>query len=186
MLFYQWCDLWNFSFRINMKSTTGSACLRLTFLLFVGSHIPCTAGLTDPDEIALILKTHNDARAAVNAADMYELVSFETKLQESISACWWNPVGEPSLLLALCVYIREPSYYKHAWTHWGRVTHICVSNLTIIGSDHGWSPGRRQAIIRTNTWILLIGPSGTNFIEMLVGNQTFSFRKMHLKMSSVL
>ena len=28
----------------------------------------------------------------------------------------------------------------------GRVTHICVSKLTIIGSDNGLSPGRRQAI----------------------------------------
>ena len=34
-------------------------------------------------------------------------------------------------------------------THWGRVKHICVSKLTIIGSDNGLSPGRRQAIIRT-------------------------------------
>ena len=32
-------------------------------------------------------------------------------------------------------------------THWGRVTHICVDKLTIIGSDNGLSPGRRQAII---------------------------------------
>ena len=32
-------------------------------------------------------------------------------------------------------------------TYWGRVTYICVSKLTIIGSDNGWSPGRRQAII---------------------------------------
>ena len=43
-------------------------------------------------------------------------------------------------------------------THWGRVTHICVGNLTIIGSDNGLSPGRRQAIILTNAGILLIGP----------------------------
>ena len=28
-----------------------------------------------------------------------------------------------------------------------RVTHICVGKLTIIGSDNGFSPGRRQAII---------------------------------------
>ena len=71
-------------------------------------------------------------------------------------------------------------------THWGRVTHKCVGNLTIIVSDNGLSPGRRQAIIRTNAWILLIGPLGTNFREILVRNQTFSFRKMHLKMSSAL
>ena len=32
-------------------------------------------------------------------------------------------------------------------THWGRVTHICVGKLSIIGSDNGLSPGRRQAII---------------------------------------
>ena len=53
-------------------------------------------------------------------------------------------------------------------THWGRVTHICVSNLTIIGSDNGLSPDRRQAIIWTNAGILLIGPLGTNFSEILI------------------
>ena len=69
-------------------------------------------------------------------------------------------------------------------THWGRVTHICVSNLTIIVSDNGLSPGRRQAIIWTNAGILLIGHLGTNFNEILIGIQTFSFKKLHLKTSS--
>ena len=69
-------------------------------------------------------------------------------------------------------------------TDWGRVTHICVSKLTIIGLDNGLSPGRRQAIIWTNAGILLIRPRGTNFSEILIGNQTFSFKKMHLMMSS--
>ena len=69
-------------------------------------------------------------------------------------------------------------------THWGRVTHICVGNLTIIGPDNCLSPGRRQAIIWTNAVILLIGPWGTNFSEILIGIQAFSFKKMHLKMSS--
>ena len=69
-------------------------------------------------------------------------------------------------------------------THWGRMTHICVSNLTIIGSDNGLSPGRRQAIIWTNVGILLIGPLGTNFSEILIAIHKFSFKKMHLKKSS--
>ena len=69
-------------------------------------------------------------------------------------------------------------------THWGRVTHICVSKLTILGSDNGLSPGRRQPIIWTNAGILLIGPLRTNFSEMLIEIHTFSFKKMHLKMSS--
>ena len=64
------------------------------------------------------------------------------------------------------------------------MTHICVVKLTIIGSDNGLSPGRRQAIILTNAGILLIGPLGTNFIGILIGIQTFSFKKLHLKMSS--
>ena len=69
-------------------------------------------------------------------------------------------------------------------THWGRVTHICVSKLTIIGSDNGLSPGRRQAIILTNAGILLIRPLGTNFNEMLIEIVKFSFMKMRLKVSS--
>ena len=69
-------------------------------------------------------------------------------------------------------------------THWGRVTHICVGNLAIIGSDNGLSPGRRQAIIWSNAGILLNGPLGTNFSEISIGNQRFSFTKMHLNMSS--
>ena len=83
--------------------------------------------------------------------------------------------------------IQLTSWYSSRYwflTHWGRVTHICLDKLTIIGSDNGLSPGRRQAIIWTNAGILLIGPLGTNFIEILVGIQTFSFKKMHLKMSS--
>ena len=68
--------------------------------------------------------------------------------------------------------------------HWGWVTHICVSKLNIIGSDNGLSPGRRQAIIWTNTGILLIWPLGTNFSEMLIEIHTFSFNKMHVKMLS--
>ena len=62
--------------------------------------------------------------------------------------------------------------------------HICVSKQTIIGSDNGLSPGRRQAIIWTDVGILLIEPLGTNFGEILIKIITFSVKKMHLKMSS--
>ena len=59
-------------------------------------------------------------------------------------------------------------------THWGRVTHICVSKTIIIGSDNGLSPGRRQAIIWTDAGILLNGPWGTNFSEISIKIYTFS------------
>ena len=50
-----------------------------------------------------------------------------------------------------------------ALTHWGRVTHICVGKLTIIGSDNGLSPGRRQAII----WTI----AGRNIVNWTLGNK---------------
>ena len=62
-------------------------------------------------------------------------------------------------------------------THWGRVTHICVGNPTIIGSDNGLSPGRRQAIIWTNAGILLFGPLGTNFSDFFCRNYSIFIKK---------
>ena len=67
--------------------------------------------------------------------------------------------------------------YPHLLTHWGRVTHICISKLTFIGSYNCLAPGRRQTIIWTHAGILLIGPMGTNFSETLIRIQTFSFKK---------
>ena len=58
------------------------------------------------------------------------------------------------------------------------MTHICVSDLTSISSDYGVSPGRRQAIIRTNAGILLIRPLETNFSEFLVEILIFSFKNL--------
>ena len=51
-------------------------------------------------------------------------------------------------------------------THWGRVKHIFVDNLTIIGSDNRWSTDRRQAIIWTNAGISL----ETNLSDILIAN----------------
>ena len=82
------------------------------------------------------------------------------------------------------IFENQKSCIYMTLTHWGRVTHIYVSKLTIIGSDNGLSPGRRQATIWTNGGILLIGPLGTNFREILIEIQSFSFKKTHLKMSS--
>ena len=57
------------------------------------------------------------------------------------------------------------------------------SELTSIASDNGLSPGRRQAIIWMNAGILLIGPLGTNFSEILIEIQTFSLKQICVKMS---
>ena len=95
------------------------------------------------------------------------------------------------------VLIRAGVYCPHLWaqlvwseevlslTHWGRVMHICVSKQTIVGSDNGLLPGRRQAIIWTNAGILLTGTLETNFNEISIKIRIFSFKKMGLNMSSV-
>ena len=69
-------------------------------------------------------------------------------------------------------------------TYWGGVTHICVGNLTIIGSNNGLSPGWRQAINWTSAGILLVGRVVTNFSEILFQLLAFSFKKMRLKVST--
>ena len=53
--------------------------------------------------------------------------------------------------------------YINGLTRWGRVTHICVGKLIILGSNNGLSPGWRQAIIWTNAWISLILILGNKF-----------------------
>ena len=126
---------------------------------------------------------------------------FTTKSCIYVQVCFWcfslseNQILSESFYDAIGIDTAEKSwrpqpvgilsaFYWHGLTHWGRVTHICVNKLTIIGSDNGLSPGRRQAIIWTNDGILLIGPLGINFREILIEILTFSFKKMHLKMSS--
>ena len=109
---------------------------------------------------------------------------------------WWAVWFDFAESSQKCSSDVEAGKHMHQWTgplpepitylltHWGRVTHICVGKPTIIGSDNGLSPDRRQAIIWTNAGILLIGALGTYFGEILTGIQTFSFKKMHLKMAS--
>ena len=66
------------------------------------------------------------------------------------------------------------------------MTHKCVGNLTIIGSDNGLTPGRCPANIWTNACVFLVGPVETNFNEISIGILTFSFKKMCLKASSAI
>ena len=70
----------------------------------------------------------------------------------------------------LKIIYREQPHLPEAkeLTHWGWVTHICISKLTIISSDNGLSSDRHRAIIWTNAGILLIGPLGTSFSEILI------------------
>ena len=110
-----------------------------------------------------------------------------------INITWINNLFLSKFTLGICDTVQNvnyfilPQYFRsfHILTHWGRVTHICVSKLTFISSDNGLSSGQCQAIIWTNAGILLIGPLGTNFSEILIEILTFLLKKMSLKVSSV-
>ena len=103
------------------------------------------------------------------------------KLLQQFHLSEWQPYHH---LKCCSLSISYLLIHQVTLTHRGRVTHICIGKLTIIGSDNGLLPGRRQAIIWTNAGILLFGPLGSNFSEILIENDTFSFKKMHLKLSS--
>ena len=61
-------------------------------------------------------------------------------------------------------------------------------NRVNMSSDNGLSPGRRQAIILTHVLILLIGPLGTNFSEILIEifNQRTAFENIVCEMAAIL
>ena len=91
----------------------------------------------------------------------------------------------------LGIYMRHKAEKSQTWltlvarkfikTEWR--TYASIKDNSI-DSNNGLSPGLCQAIIWTNAGIFLIGLWGTNFSEILVEIYSFSFKKMHLKMSS--
>ena len=76
-------------------------------------------------------------------------------------------------------FMQSELMEAEAWWH----TTASV-NWVIIGSGNGLLPYRHQAITWTNTDLLSIWHLGTNFSEILIKTQWFSFKQMHLKMSS--
>ena len=118
------------------------------------------------------------------------LGEFENQKSLIFSACHWqqhecgntttsflygNNSGCKVLKYFWVKNICQSTVTVQSLTHWGRVMHICISKITIIGPDNGSAP------IWTNAGILLIQTLGTKFSEILNEIHTFSFKKMHLK-----
>ena len=84
---------------------------------------------------------------------------------------WWRHHVHSILIVPVNQYA--------SLTHWGWVTHMCVSNLTIIGSDNGRGAWMAPSHYLDQYGILLIG-----LLRNLITICTLSFKKTHLKMSS--
>ena len=78
-----------------------------------------------------------------------------------------------------CVCVPVCVNPKLVLTHWGRVTHICVGNLTIIGSDNGLSPSHYL----NQCWNIVNWTLRNKLQWNSNRNSKFSFKKTHLKMS---
>ena len=117
-----------------------------------------------------------------------------------LSHCWlivnWNLNNKIQWISCrnLNIFIRENAFENvcQSGGHLSRPqcvnslrpsANLCISKLTSIASNNGLSPGQPQAIIWNNAGILLIGPLGTNFSEILIEIHTFSLKKIRLKMS---
>ena len=127
-------------------------------------------------EMCLVMNLHwfcLDWYANQTPTDEYDARYCPIQLLTNKSKSEWNHPVDVYQTDSIVMTHNIWSLHAHTWvmhaplTHWGRVTHICVSKLTIIGSDNGLSPGWRQAIIWTNAGILLIGTLRTNFSEIL-------------------
>ena len=127
----------------------------------------------------------SEKEVSVNPCSYKRVLILWTNLPHTISCAYFpGQVMTSWMQVARVYWPHRDLLWPIMLTHWGEVSHICVSNLSTIGSDNGLSPGRRQAIIWINAGILLIGPLGINFGEILIEIHIFSFKKMHLKMSS--
>ena len=126
-----------------------------------------------------------------NLSDLFIIITVRNKIKISLLETMvhyyhcggWNKIWTN---LSICITAQNKikscllTAIVDLLTDWGRVMHIYVGKLTIIGSDNGLAP----SIIWTSAGILLMRPSWTNFSEILIRMWIFSFKKMHFKMSS--
>ena len=97
-----------------------------------------------------------------------QFTSIDTLLMEDIMGCDSEDTSHTCLT-------HLPQYRIHVYASVNRVG---------IGSDNGLSSIRRHAIIQTNAGLLSIEPLRTNFGAIWIKIQNFSFKAMHMKISS--
>ena len=91
-------------------------------------------------------------------------------------ASFHNAVYSVWMVLNCCQYCYILLLESHV--HWWEINVMILSSVC---ASQGIISSRRQAIIWTNAGILLIGPLGTNFNEILIKIHKFSFKKIHFK-----
>ena len=91
---------------------------------------------------------------------------------------WYGPLCLPHSMAVV------PTHAGRPYNSSPHLRHIWSVNWASIGSGYGLSPVRRQAITWTSAGLFWTEPLGANFSEIWIEILTFSFKNMHLKMSS--
>ena len=143
------------SFRPQCVNTSGAKTRILWYnsLNSMAAHCVASHAITSFGWIGLC-----HSRGKNSTAYIFSILSSDEKCKSEINSGWQG--------LKIVVVVTDLPPHQdggkvvdngfNCITHWGRVTHICVSKLTTIGSDNGLSPGRRQAIIWTKAGMLLV------------------------------
>ena len=117
----------------------------------------------------------------LHAAEIPELYS-------KSHVAWMKPCDENELYSSLVYRNCPPFYNGYCWMRLPNSLRLSDSYmclwLSVIGSDNGLAPDRRQAIIWTNAGMLSLGHLGTNFSEIVIEILALAFKKMHLKIPS--
>ena len=131
--------------------------------------------------------TMPNTKANVQLPLLNQIIHYNVNLILFLS--WWL-----TLELFILMSFRTPSY---EWSRtWSGVVNCGIDivnssplsatyasvDWASLGSGNGLSPFRRQAITLTNADLVSIEPLGTNFSEIWIEIQHFSFMKMHVKM----
>ena len=162
------------SFNVNLL-VFASQGTHLTEILMCNSNVIINAMASQITDISIVYSTicsgADQRKYQSSALPAFELSTAKLPAQRASRA--ENVSFDDVIMAILGTVSLKGSFAKRLAslsgpnTHWGRVTHICVSKLATIGLANGLSPGRRRAIIWTNAGILLIGTLGTNFGEIL-------------------
>ena len=138
----------------------GSRLLQHAPLMWKTSCFQCMQLALDVSEFSAAIL--NDVSKSSDITDSQRNIGHHISnlLVNAVNVDGWEPIGVRTQICRpggdyayqhlnnwKIVHIFISHWDKKELTHWDRVTHICVNELTIIVSDNGLWPGGRQAII---------------------------------------
>ena len=161
------------------------AYLQSTRFYNISHNILCAFWMYTPESFCLIQIKQNNIKIMTwitfSKEVRYNFLSMVSMAQTH--QCSYNYYIPQKTMVVITHQFHKCSCLSFAAAHWGQVMQICISKLTITGSDHG-TQDQRQTMIWTSDGIISTGPLGTDICENIIGIHIFPFTQIHFKMSS--